>query len=179
MSAPDTRWVAVGSVGRTHGVRGEVRVRLAPGTQVELIAGMPVRLTREGEALESTLESVRAGDSDSPIVQVAGIAVKEDAALWTLAAFELREEDLPEIDEDEFYYHEVIGARLVTADGAALGEVTNVWEGGGRHYLVCEVPGKGEAYLPLLGENLLEIRAREGVVVIDPAEMIYPDEVDE
>lgn len=178
MSKAETKWVAVGAVGRAHGVRGEVYLRLTPGTELDVEPDMVVRLTREGphEVRETTVTSAR-GSADSPIVSFAGIEGRESVAAWTLAKVEVPADALPELEEDEFYFHEVLGARLLGENGVALGTVSNVWDGGGRFYLVCKT-AKGEAYLPVTDETLLEIRADAHEVVIDPAEMIYPDEVE-
>ena len=178
MSEAETKWVAVGAVGRAHGVRGEVYLRLTPGTELDVEPGMAVRLTREGpsEVRETSLASVR-GDAGSPIVSFEGIEGRERVAEWTLAKVEVHADALPELEEDEFYFHEVLGARLLGKDGEDLGTVGDVWDGGGRFYLVCKT-AKGEAYLPVSDETLLEIRADAHEVVIDPAEMIYPDEVE-
>ena len=178
MGKTETKWVAVGAVGRAHGVRGEVYLRLTPGTELDVEPGLAVRLTREGphEVCETSIVSAR-GDADSPIVRFEGIEGRENVAEWTLAKVEVPDDALPELEEDEFYFHEVLGARLIGKYGKELGTVGDVWDGGGRFYLVCKT-AKGEAYLPVSNETLLEIRADAHEVVIDPTEMIYPDEVE-
>lgn len=174
----ETKWVAVGSVGRAHGVRGEVRLRLTPGTALEIEKGLPVRLTRKepAETCETSLASVRAATTDSPIVSFDGIEGRESAAGWATAVVEVPADVLEELDEGEFYYHEVIGSRVVDSRGAELGEVTDVWEGG-KFFLVCQT-ARGEGYLPISTETLLQIHPEAHEVVVDPEAMIYPDEVE-
>ncbi|MFP6641794.1 MAG: ribosome maturation factor RimM, partial [Myxococcota bacterium] len=66
--------------------------------------------------------------------------------------------DLAPLDDDEFYWHELIGFRVETLEGEVVGEVEELWETGGHDLLVI----RGAA-----GQQLLVPTAREIMQKID------------
>ena len=167
-------WIPLGTVGKPHGVRGDLRLRMSVEGAGYLREGQELRLTKakDGGGIFRILH-VKALGTDSPIVTLEGIGSREAAALLTGAQVELEEKHFPRLAEGEFYVREVIGHKLVDENGAVLGEVTGFWEGGGRSYLVCSTP-RGEAYLPLIKSAFKEIDSKKGEVRADPATLIYP-----
>ncbi len=178
MAFPAGQWVPVGVVGRRHGLSGEVRLRPHPGCGVYLSAGSKVRLRQKnGKTQDMEIASVR-GSEDAPIVLFTGISDPEAASLLTNSEVLLPAENLPKASGDEFYVHEVVGAKLLSKDGKELGRVEAVQDGGGRSYLVCSTP-KGEAYLPATKAALFSIDAGKREVRVSEAALIYPGEVEE
>ncbi|MEW6776587.1 MAG: ribosome maturation factor RimM [Bdellovibrionota bacterium] len=178
MASPAGKWVPVGVVGRRHGLSGEVRFRPHPGCGVYLSAGSKVRLReKNGKTQDMEIASVR-GSEDAPIVLFTGISDPEEASRLTNSEVLVLSENLPKASGDEFYVHEVVGAKLLSKDGKELGHVEAVQDGGGRSYLVCSTP-KGEAYLPATKAALLSVDSVKREVKVNPAALIYPGEVEE
>lgn len=175
-TSENAKWVPFGIVGRPHGVRGDLYLRIEPGEGELLEKGMPVRLEGSGDAArELVIEEIR-GTAEAPIVRFAGVADRDQAKALTNLAFSIPADILPEPEEDEFYFHEVEGARVVDEGGVEVGEVTGVWEGGERFYLVCETP-KGEAFAPATPEDFLGFDRDTRTVRVRGASVIYPEEV--
>lgn len=165
-------------MGKPHGIRGEVRLRLAEGSGQSLDVGSRVRLSGgEDGPVFMEIVSLRGRGTGSPIIGFKGISDRDMAAQLTNRILEIAASSLPPLAENEFYYHEVIGARLLSKDGRQLGEVIDVIEGGGRFYLVCHCDQR-EMFLPVTGKTLLEIRADKGEVVVDPSALIDPEAPD-
>jgi len=167
-------------VGRPHGVSGEVRLRLPAGPSENLAEGMEVRLVpkdSEESPRVTRLLSLR-GDPAAPIAQFEGVSGRDEAAALVHSILEIPAAALPKPGPGEFYHHEVLGAELVDLNGESLGEVTGVTQGGGRGYLVCQT-GRGEAYLPLVKDALLEIDRGSKRVVANPKMLLVPGEIGE
>jgi 16S rRNA processing protein RimM len=62
---------------------------------------------------------------------------------------------LPQLAEDQFYYHEIIGYRLVDAALGALGEVTDVYELPQQAVIAMNYQGK-EVLVPISDEIVLK-----------------------
>ena len=74
---------------------------------------------------------------------------------------------LPPLDEHEFYYHEIEGFRVETADGRQLGEVAETFATGLNDVWV--VRGTGREYLiPVIADVVKEIDRAARRIVIDP-----------
>ena len=122
-SAPEPRpgFIAVGWVRAPRGLRGEISVdpltdfpdRFAPGTT--LWAG-GVRYTVHGaRAHRRTL-----------LLTLAGIETKELAEALRGLLLEVPEEELPTLEDGQYYRFQLLGMEVVDADGAALGRLEEV-----------------------------------------------------
>jgi 16S rRNA processing protein RimM len=157
--------VVVARVARPHGRRGEVILnletdfpeqRFAPGNR------LMVRRGAEPEAL--SVRSVWFMKA-RPVVGFEGVDSIDDAE--TLAGRELRipVEELAELPPGMFYHHDLVGCRVETTAGEAIGTVAAVEGSGEASRLVVETPG-GEDLIPLAGEMVpvIDTRARRIVV---------------
>lgn len=111
--------IEVGRVGRAHGLGGAFYVTRPTAGLLEVGA----ELTVAGGA--RTIER-RAGTVAKPILEVTGCASREQAdalrgePLWVAHAA------LPELGEGEYWPHQLVGCRVVGADGRDVGEVAQM-----------------------------------------------------
>jgi 16S rRNA processing protein RimM len=155
-SLDDVR-LAIGTIGGTHGVRGELKLKL--------LTDRPEHLT--------TIRRVYLGSSDEPI-QVNGLRFHGDDALISLAGVDNPEEgkklggltvriagsDAKPLEEGEYFLFQLIGLRAETEDGTEVGEVTDLLETGAHDVLVIQ-PTQG-------GEDILIPNHPEYVVATEP-----------
>jgi 16S rRNA processing protein RimM len=159
--------LAVGRVGRAHGVQGEVSVevrtddpdaRFAPGTSL---------VTDPRHLGPLTVESVRP-HTGRLLIRFAGLGDRTAAeALRGVVLLVDSAEIPPTGDPDEFHDHELIGLAVVTTDGAEAGEVVDV-EHPGQDLLVLRRTGGGEALVPFVRAIVVDVDLTAGRVVIDP-----------
>ena len=74
----------------------------------------------------------------------------------------LREEDLPVLEEDEFYHHDLLGLAVKTEEGTLLGVVDEVHSG---TVAVFTVKGEETYYIPFISERVLEILPKKHMIV--------------
>lgn len=124
---PDVRWIPLGAVIGTHGLRGTLRVKQF-NTDSELLFELKeIALRVQGELQFHRLISVRDANK--------GLLVDLDAVRSVEAAEALRGAELclprallPELPEGEFYFVDLEGLPVFTEDGAQLGVVERVHE---------------------------------------------------
>ena len=138
---PGPEYAIVGLIRKAQGIRGEVVVEpLTDRPDVVFASGSRVFAgTTEGEL--AVAHDARGEDSvptltiarSQPfkkglIVQFEELQDRDSAELWRgrylLAPFS----ELPPLREDEVYLHDLTGMKVVSPDGAALGEVTGYYE---------------------------------------------------
>lgn len=74
-------------------------------------------------------------------------------------------EDLPETDEDEYYYHELIGCQVYNENQEDLGTVTDILETGPN--LVLRVSSKeGNFLVPFVDQFIVSVDKHDKVIVI-------------
>jgi 16S rRNA processing protein RimM len=79
-------------------------------------------------------------------------------------------EELEPPGEDELFYHELLGLRVVTAEGEPVGVVREVFELRPADLLEVTREDGRALMVPFIREILVEADLDEGVLVIDPPE---------
>jgi 16S rRNA processing protein RimM len=162
-----SRWVPVAEVSRAHGLRGELRVRLFNKESSLLRSGMRVWLETRGAApREVELEAVRGATAGIKLVKVRGIDDPDRAAELRGAVVCAKREAFPDLDQDEFYVCDVIGAKLV-GPGGELGTVQDVVTYPGAEALVVRptAAGSDTVEVPLVDAFIERVDTENATVV--------------
>jgi 16S rRNA processing protein RimM len=150
--------IAIGVIRKAHGVRGEASVEPWTDSVDRFDDLESVTLVSPDEALtkDVAVESVRI-HAGRALVKFAGIETPEEIQTlhnWTV---EIPEEDARELEEDEYFLHDLVGLTLVDAEGKERGVVADAYEGGGGILLqIRRVDGK-EFELPFAADLCTEI----------------------
>lgn len=145
--------IAVGIIRKAHGVRGEASVE--PWTDA---------LERFDELERVTL--VAPDESKTRDVEVESVRIHAGRALLKFATIESPEEvqslhnwtvEIPahearELEEDEYFLHDLVGLTLIDADGHERGVVTDSYEGGGGILLNVKRADGKEFELPFAAD---------------------------
>jgi 16S rRNA processing protein RimM len=160
----------VGRIARAHGNRGEVIVNLETDFPFERFRpGADVFIERSGVVEALRLMKVRF-QHERPVLAIEGVATMNDAE--ALAGFELRVpvDRLAALPAGTFYRHELIGCRVETGSGAAVGVVKDVEGTVGGSRLIVDGGSRGEILIPLAAEICRAIDIAAQRIVIDPPE---------
>ncbi|MAJ59592.1 MAG: 16S rRNA processing protein RimM [bacterium TMED88] len=163
--------VEIGRVTGAHGLRGEVRVRWFGDGPETLLSLSEVRLGSSIEDPKPTRYPVhRVGTGRAGEVRLALEGVSDrDAAVALRGLLVLMDaEDLEPLGADDFYWHELIGCRVETTSGEAIGTVRELWDSGRHDVLVVERVGKGQVLIPTAREIMVQVdRESRRIVVQD------------
>ena len=159
--------VLVGRVARPHGLRGQVIVNPETDFAEERFrvgATVWAQSSAGGEALR--IASVRF-QQGRPIVGFEGMDSIDEVE--RLAGLDLRipAEALTPLEAGRFYHHDLIGSRVETIGGEAVGHVVRVEGGIGGSRLVVSGRG-GEVLIPLALDICVEIDVAAKRIRIDP-----------
>ena len=172
-NAPDTL-LLVGTVGRPHGVGGEVKV-IPETDDPERLRGLDrvfVGATPEA-ARERVVEGLRFQPNKhgvAALIRFAGVAGREGAELLRGQSVYASESDLPPLEDGEVFIHDLIGLAVFTEDDEAVGTVTDVMLGGAQDLLVIQRDGKPDALVPDVDEIVTLIDLDAERITIAPPE---------
>lgn len=165
-------WYNVGKVVNTHGIWGEVRVisqtdfpeeRFAVGSVLGLFmpkSDTPISLKIASHRKHKNFE----------LLTFENHAILKDVEGYRDGMLKVSEDKLGELDEHEFYYHEIVGCTVVTTEGAKIGVVTEILETGANDVWTVK-PEVGKAqYIPYIEDVVKEIDVENKKIVIDPLE---------
>lgn len=165
--------LVVGHVTKPHGTKGEVFVWP--------LTDRPGELYVEGSVLVVGDEAGQASDDSSRLVVersrpfkrgqlVKFESLNDREAVEPLSGrYLLRPtESLGELGEGEVYYHDLLGCEVVTADGAVVGTVREVYETHPAHLLEVETLTGKRHLIPFAERVVRSVDAEAGRIVIAP-----------
>ena len=159
--------IAVGVIRKAHGVRGEASVE--PWTdsaeRFEELDEVTLVSPDESETREMRIEGVRS-HGERALVKFFGIDTPEDVQLLQNWTVEIPETQARELEEDEYFLHELIGLTLIDQQGRERGTVTDVIEGGGGVLLAVKRADGKTFELPFAAElcTKIDLEAKQIVV---------------
>jgi 16S rRNA processing protein RimM len=151
-----------------HGLAGAVRVEvLTDRPQDRFVRGAV--LHREGSAGPLTIADATPVE-DGPGWRLRFREVRDRSAAETLRGAYLEQSIArhASLAEDEVYWHEVIGARVMDREGRELGTVADIYRAGGAEVYVVTGGPAGEFDLPAVRALIVEFAPRDGRIVVDP-----------
>ncbi|MEN1218475.1 ribosome maturation factor RimM, partial [Listeria monocytogenes] len=82
----------------------------------------------------------------------------------------IKEAQLTDLEENEFYFHEIIGCIVVTTDGEELGEITEILTPGANDVWVVKGSDKKEKLIPYIADVVKEININDKKITIEVME---------
>ena len=165
MIGRDDEPLILGEISGAHGVRGWVKVYSHTRPIADILGYSPWYLRRRVGWVERKVLAGRP-QGKGMVVQLKGCNDRDQAAALRGVAIGVRPQQLARLDEDEYYWRDLIGLEVVTRDGQLLGHIDHLMETGNNDVLVLR--GERERLLPYLpGTVILETDLKAGRMVVD------------
>jgi len=159
-------FLVVGKLRRTHGVHGEIIMNVLTDFPQRLRPHKVVYVGPRHQA--ETIASVRA-HGDALLIRFAGYDTCEQAGLLRNHFVYVKTEALPQLPEGEYYYHQLIGLRVMDEAGKDLGELAEILETGANDVYVVRGE-QGEVLLPAIEGVILEVDLERRSMRVRPPE---------
>jgi len=144
----------IGYILKPHGLKGAVSVELDVDDPSEY-SEMESVIVRIGENLVPFFISSFQLSGSRGIMQLEEVNTKEAAEDLKSCQLLLPLEVLPELDEDQFYYHEVIGYTVVDHAAGPLGTIENIFTGGNQDLISMKYKGQ-EVLIPIADDIVIK-----------------------
>ncbi len=160
--------IVYGKITKIHGLTGELNL---------------LPYSRNPENLETLDEIfVETTEGSKPAkFEIAGCKIRKDTAILKLKSIDspqdaeelkgrtvyVEQADLPEPDEDEYYWFQLIGLNVYTDDGLYVGKVENLIERSLQSLLIVKSNGN-EILIPFSEPILKEVDLKKSKIIITP-----------
>ncbi len=161
-------FVLLGKITRPHGIRGEVKMHPYSG-QPENMLQYRVVFIGTGKAEERQRFEIRRArvQGNTVLLKLTGCDDRNRAETLADREVWLDYRDLPELEDDEFYWADLHGKGVRTREGRELGRVTGLLDTGA--HTVLSVTGTGHEYLvPVRDEFVVLIDEHEVILDLPP-----------
>ncbi len=161
----DSDWVVVGRFGRPHGVKGFVTVLsfTEPRDNILHYTDWHARLNNQWQPLP--LQNLEMNNKFI-LTQVEGYRDRDEVARLTNIEIAVKREQLPVLQQGEYYWHQLQGMNVVSLQGVLLGSVSEMMATGSNDVLV--VIGEKRHLIPYLpGRSIIEVDDSQRVITVD------------
>ena len=130
--------ILIGKITSTHGLKGEVKLMSFAGNPEDIKNYKPI-LDKDGKEVAIKITSKAQGTNhDIFIASIKGFEnINQAESLKNMELF-IDKNQLPEIDEDEFYYADLIGLSILDEKDQKIGIVKNIMNYGAGDIIEIE-----------------------------------------
>jgi len=154
-------FMSVGQIGKTHGLKGEVKVFSLTDSLERFKKLKNVYIDGEIRKIEGCKLQ-----SDKVILKIEGIDTIEQADTYRNKVLMVSREDAIPLEEGSYYVADLIDCSVFDTDGEELGKVYDVLSTPGND--VYWVKGNTEVLIPVLKDIVVSIDINKRVIVIKP-----------
>ena len=156
--------ITLGKFGAAYGVRGWIHLYsyTAPSHQ---LFHYPELLLLSKQTPTALHISQHRPHQDHFVVQCEGIHDRNHAQSLTNQLIGVQADQLPPLDAQEYYWHELIGCEVLTTSGALLGRVDHLLETGANDVLV--VYGEKTRMIPYHDQYIHDIQIAKQQIIVE------------
>lgn len=160
--------ICIGTIVAPHGVRGDIRI-LPQTEHPEQFLDLDYLLLDDGRTLHLTNARFH---KRMALVKCREVNNMNEAELLRGQKVFIRTEDLPELEEGEFYVADLLGCKVIDTGGAEIGELKDVISTGSNDVYVVAASGGKELLVPALKQHVKEINPEERRIVVELPEWV-------
>ncbi|MBM3137582.1 MAG: 16S rRNA processing protein RimM [Chloroflexi bacterium] len=166
----EPEFLAIGKLRKPFGLQGEMKFEayiddlevFSPGKEIFL------GKSRSSRKIASLRES-----GNSLLIRLEGINNPEDARILSNHDLLLPADRLPELEEGNYYYRQLIGMRVEDVEGNLLGEIVEIIETGANDvYVIFNKEEKIETLIPAIESVVQKIDIESNLMVVNQLEWL-------
>ncbi|SFB20242.1 16S rRNA processing protein RimM [Lentibacillus halodurans] len=165
-----TEMFNVGKIVNTHGVKGEVKVHRITDFDDRFEKGNRLILQKEnGQELELEIDGHRI-HKGFDLVHFKDYDNINDVEHFKGRYLTISKHQLTELDENEFYYHEIIGSHVYLTNGEYIGAIKEILAPGANDVWVVQREKGKDVLVPYIEDVVKQVDVSAEKVVIEPME---------
>jgi len=161
-------WLTIGKITGVHGLAGNLKVWSFAESVDTFSTGLHVRLRDEGADSGSDYTITGASSSKKGIrLSLKGVTTREASEALVGKEILMDKAQLPDLEEDTWYWEDLCGLEVVDRDLGRLGTIDRLFSTGADDILVIvdkKSPGSTEVLIPMNSHFVLSVDIDAGVI---------------
>jgi len=146
-------------------VRGEITMEVLTDFPERL---RPNRTVYIGEQHEPRRIAHTRAKDQLMIVAFQGIADRDAVSVYRNQPLYVRTEDLPQLPDGDYYYHQLIGLKVIDEAGKYVGTLSEILETGANDVFVVKPEEGPEVLLPAIETVILSVDLDKQAITVRP-----------
>lgn len=173
MAQTNAQRVVMGRVAAPYGVKGWVKIQVFTQTLDSLLDYPEWQIGKDGQWREAALEEA---STHGGVIVAKFVDCNDRDAAFALRGQEIavNRKELPEPEEGEYYWEDLIGLAVFNRDNVELGKVVKLMETGAHNVLVIQEAEahkvgetRKEILIPFVGVFVLNVDLAQGRIEVD------------
>jgi len=164
--------VVLGKFGAVYGINGWLKVNSYTDVPEGIFDYTPWQIQVQGNWRQVQISSWKR-HGNGLIVKLADVGDRDQAQVLVNAEIAVERASLPELEQGDYYWRDLMGMAVINLEGYHLGEVVDMMETGSNDVLVVKANktdafGKKERLLPFLTDSVIkDVNRVEGRISVD------------
>lgn len=160
----------VGTIVNTHGIRGEVKIMaITDFPENRFKKGVELQIETKQGLVPMTVQSSRL-HKNMWLVLFEGITNINEIEKYKTDDIYVASDERQELEDDEYYYDEIIDSRVVDLTGSVIGIVSEIMTTGANDVWVVKREGQPDALIPMIDDVVKSVDVDNKLITIDPLE---------
>ena len=148
----------VGKIVNTHSLKGEVKVISSTDFEEERFKkGNKLLITRGNQLIREVIVESYRNHKNFLLVKFEGIDSVEEAEKLKNLQIKIDSDEVGELEENEFYFHEIIGCQVFDENDRNLGEIIDILTPGANDVWVIKGEEGKEILIPYIEDVVKQI----------------------
>lgn len=161
----DEEIIVMADVGSSFGIKGLNKINVHTQTLDALLNYKRFFLQLQGaDWIEVDVSDIKVHGAKI-IARISGNQTPEEAKLLSCSLLGVLKSELPEIEDDNFYYYQIEGLIVYDTNNKKLGKVNKIWSNGAHD--VFEVVGPKTQIFPYIDSVVLSVDLLAGTMVVN------------
>ena len=148
----------VGKIVNTHSLKGEVKVISSTDFEEERFKkGSKLLITRGNQLIREVIVESYRNHKNFLLVKFEGIDSVEEAEKLKNLQIKIDSDEVGELEENEFYFHQIIGCEVFDENDKNLGEIIDILTPGANDVWVIKGENGKEILIPYIEDVVKQI----------------------
>jgi 16S rRNA processing protein RimM len=150
----EPEFLVVGKLGRPHGIHGEIVMDVYTDFPERLGPGVSVLVGPQYQQVRITHKRPH---SRGMLLSFEGYQRREQAAELRNLLVYVPTADRPQLEEGEYYHHQLLGMQVIDDEGNMLGRIVRIHETGANEVYMVQDESGAELLIPAIESVILDI----------------------
>lgn len=163
--------LTIGKIIKTHGIRGKLKVLSFLESIDHFFSIKELQIEGENDAINSFTVRSAGGHGNKAILELEGVDFFGAGELIGKMVW-VRRDQLPPLEEGEYYWADLVGMRVYLKDGHSIGIIEQIFNFGSNDIYVCK-DGNKEVLIPATEEVIDRVDLEGKRMVIQEVEGLF------
>jgi 16S rRNA processing protein RimM len=156
-------YVLIGKIVGAHGIKGTNKICSYAESLTVFKPGRTILIRNDRDRETSYEINWVKPHTGTPLLSLKGVADRHQAEAMIGGELFIQKSELPELDEDTYYWFELIGIEVYTAEEQFLGRIESIVETGSNDVYVVK-NGEKEVLIPALESVVLNVDLEHNIM---------------